>query len=261
MSKKFFDPTVMDKLRRGEKVCAAWNQLNSNISAEILAEAGFDAMIIDMEHAHTTLPELITMIQATKGTDCVPFVRIPWNDMVWCKHVLDTGVYGIHVPYVSNAAEAAQAVKYCKYPPMGVRGIAGTHRAVTYGIDKADYYPRANRDVMVIVAIENPEGVDSIRDILAVEGVDGIFIGPMDLATNMGHLADPSHPEVQAAIAKIEEAVIGSGKFLATLAPNFEAAKKFYDKGYGLVYIMSDAATLVKVAMDNVKGFRDYIGK
>jgi len=108
MSKKFFDPTVMDKLRRGEKVCAAWNQLNSNLSAEILAEAGFDALIIDMEHSHTTLPELITMIQATKGTDCVPFVRIPWNDMVWCKHVLDTGVYGIHVPYVSNAAEAAE---------------------------------------------------------------------------------------------------------------------------------------------------------
>lgn len=261
MSKKFFDSTVMDKLKRGEKVCAAWNQLGSNISAEILAEAGFDAIVFDMEHAHTTLPDLIAMIQATKGTDCIPVVRVPWNDMVWCKHVLDTGVYVIHVPYVSTAAEAAEAVKYCKYPPMGVRGIAGTHRAVTYGIHKADYYPRANRDVMVIVAIETPEGVENIREMIAVEGVDGIFIGPMDLATNMGHLADPSHPEVQAAIAKIEEAVIGSGKFLATLAPNFEAAKKFYDKGYGLVYMMSDAATLVKVAMDNVKGFRDYVGK
>lgn len=260
MSKTFFDTTVLDKLRRGEKVCAAWNQLGSNISAEILAEAGFDAIVFDMEHAHMTLPELISMIQATKGTDCVPFVRVPWNDMVWCKHVLDTGVYAIHVPYVSTKEEAENAVKYCKYPMQGVRGLAGSHRGVNYGMNKADYYPRANRDIMVIVAIETPAGVENIQQILEVEGVDGIFIGPMDLATSMGHLADPSQPEVQAAIKKIEDAVIPSNKFLATLAPNAEAAKKFYDKGYGLVYMMSDVGALVKAAQDNVKIFREYIG-
>lgn len=260
MSKKFFDTVILDKLRKGEKVCAAWNQLGSNISAEILAEAGFDAIVFDMEHAHVTLPQLIGMIQATKGTDCASIVRVPWNDMVWCKHVLDVGAYAIHVPYVSTKEEAAEAVKFCKYPPMGVRGIAGSHRAVNYGMCKEDYYPRANRDTMVIVAIETPQGVENIQDILNVEGVDGIFIGPMDLATNMGHLANPAHPEVQEAIRKIEEAVVPSEKFLATLAPNAEAAKKFYDKGYGLVYMMSDVGALVKTAQDNVKAFREYIG-
>ena len=235
------------------------NQLGSNISAEIIAEAGFDMMIIDMEHAHMTLPELITIIQATKGTDCVPIVRTPWNDMVWCKQILDTGAYGLHIPYVSTREEAENAVRYCKYPMQGVRGIAGSHRAVNYGMCKEDYYPRANRDVMVITAIETPLGVQNVKEIVEVEGVDGIFIGPMDLATSMGHLANPAHPEVQEAIRKIEEVVLPSNKFLATLAPNMEAAKKFYDKGYRLVYIMSDVGVLVKNAMDNVKAFKEYI--
>lgn len=261
MAKKFFDTTVLDKLRNGEKVCAAWNQLGSNLSAEILAEAGFEVLIIDMEHAHTTLPDLITMVQATKGTDCAPFVRVPWNDMVWCKQVLDTGVYGIHVPYVSTKEEAENAVKYCKYPMQGVRGIAGSHRAVNYGMSKEDYFPRANKDVMVIIAIETPKGVANIREIVSVEGVDGIFIGPMDLATSMGHLANPAHPEVQEAIRQIEEVVLPSDKFLATLAPNAEAAKKFYDKGYRLVYMMSDVGCLVKTAQDNVKAFKEYLEK
>lgn len=260
MGKKFFDTTILDRLRKGEKICAAWNQLNSCISAEIIAEAGFDMMVIDMEHSHTTLPEVISMIQATKGTDCVPIVRAPWNDMVWCKQILDTGAYGLHIPYVSTKEEAEAAVRYCKYPMQGVRGIAGSHRAVNYGMCKGDYYPRANRDVLVIVAIETPLGVKNVKEIAQVEGVDGIFIGPMDLATSMGHLANPAHPEVQEAIRQIEEVVLPSDKFLATLAPNAEAAKKFYDKGYGLVYIMSDVGVLVKNAQDNVKAFKEYIG-
>lgn len=259
MSKSFFDTTILEKLRNGGKVCAAWEQLNSPIAAEIIAEAGFDVMVIDMEHSHTTLPEVISMIQAAKGTDCVPFVRVPWNDIVWCKQVLDTGAYAIHVPYVQTKEEAEAAVRYCKYPMQGVRGIAAGHRAVNYGMKKADYYPRANRDVMVIVAIETPLGVENIHEIAAVEGVDGIFIGPMDLATSMGHLADPSHPEVQAAIRTIEEAVLPTGKFLGTVAPNAEAAKKLYDRGYGIVYLMSDVAAVVNTAQANVKAFREYM--
>lgn len=259
MSKQFFDTTILDKLRRGEKVSASWNQLGSNLSAEIIAEAGFDVQVIDMEHAHMTLPQLITLIQATKGTDCVPFVRVPWNDIVWCKQVLDTGAYGIHVPYVQTKEEAEAAVRYCKYPPMGVRGIAGSHRSVNYGMEKENYFPRANRDVMVIVAIETPLGVENIKEIASVEGVDGIFIGPMDLATSMGHLADPSHSEVQAAIKVIEDAVIGSGKFLGTVAANAAAAKKLYDRGYGIVYMMSDVGALVKAAKAEVQAFREYV--
>ena len=98
MSKCFFDPTIPNKLRNKEMVSAAWCHLGSNISAEIMAEAGFDALVVDLEHAQITLPGLVSLIQSMKGTDCIPIVRVPWNDMVWCKHVLDTGAYGIHDP-------------------------------------------------------------------------------------------------------------------------------------------------------------------
>lgn len=261
MSKRFFDTTVLQKLKNGGKVSAAWNQLGSNISAEILAEAGFDVLVIDMEHAHTTLPDVISMIQATKGTDCVPFIRVPWNDIVWCKQALDTGAYAIHVPYVQTKEEAEAAVSYCKYPLKGVRGIAMGHRAVNYGMRKAEYFPHANDEVLVIVAIETPLGVENIEQIVSVEGVDGIFIGPADLATSMGHLADPSHPEVQAAIKRIEEVVIPSGKFLGTVAANAEAAKKLYDRGYGIVYMMSDVAALAQRAQAEVKIFNEAYKK
>lgn len=257
MSKDFFDTTVLQKLRNGGKVSAAWNQLGSNISAEILAEAGFDVLVIDMEHAHTTLPDVISMIQATKGTNCVPFIRVPWNDIVWCKQALDTGAYAIHIPYVQTKEEAEAAVSYCKYPTKGVRGIAMGHRAVNYGMKKQEYFPHANEETMVIIAIETPLGVKNIKEIMSVDGVDGIFIGPADLATSMGHLADPSHPEVQAAIKEIEDAVIGSGKFLGTVAPNATAAKKLYDRGYGIVYMMSDVAALARVAKEEVKTFNE----
>ena len=257
MSKKFFDTTILHKLKNGEKISASWNQMGSNISAEVIAEAGFDVMVIDMEHAHTTLPDVISMIQATKGTDCVPFVRVPWNDIVWCKQVLDTGAYGIHVPYVQTKEEAEAAVRYCKYPMEGVRGIAMSHRAVNFGMNRSDYFPHANKEVVVIVAIETPLGVENIHEIAAVEGVDGIFIGPADLATSMGHLANPAHPEVQEAIRKIEEAVLPTGKFLGTVAANAEAAQKLYDRGYGIVYFMSDLGALVKAAMSEVQKFKE----
>jgi len=258
MSKSFFDNRVMAKLRNHEPVSAAWAQLGSNASAEILAEAGFDALIIDMEHAPIDLERLVSIIQATKGTECAPFVRAPWNDMVWFKRILDAGAYGIHVPYVSTREEAEYAVKSCKYPPLGWRGIAGSQRAVNYSLNKADYYQRANEDVLVIVAIETPKGVENIEEIASVEGVDGIFIGPADLSTCMGYLANPNVPEVQEAIAKIEAGAKKYGKFLGTVASNMEAAKELYDRGYSIVYFMSDVTAIASQAANQVKQFKEY---
>ncbi|MBR0597586.1 hypothetical protein KCX82_06865 [Clostridiales bacterium BAD-6] len=256
MSRNFFDHTIMNKLKHQEPVSAAWAQLGSNLSAEILAEAGFEVLVIDMEHAPIDMSTLITLIQATKGTDCVPFVRVPWNDMVWCKRVLDAGAYGIHIPYVSTKEEAEYAVKSCKYAPQGFRGIAGSQRAVNFSLNKSEYYERANQDILVMVAIETPEGVDNIDDIASVEGVDGIFIGPSDLSTSMGFLANPAAPEVQSAIRKIEEGTKKAGKFLGTIAPDIHTAKKLYARGYSLVYFMSDATDLAKLAATSVKEFQ-----
>ncbi len=260
MGKCFFDNTIMNKLRNKEKVCASWAQLGSNISSEILAEAGFDVIVIDMEHSQTSLPGVVSMIQGTKGTGCAPFVRAPWNDLVWCKQILDCGAYGIHIPYVSNREEAITAVKSCKYALEGYRGLATSQRAVNYGMNKEEYFERANRDIIIMVAIETREGVDKIEEIASVEGVDGIFIGPSDLATSLGYIGNPKNDEVQEAIRKVEAAVLKTDKFLGTIAPDFEAAKALYDRGYSIVYFMSDAGAVMKTASANVKAFRELYG-
>ena len=259
MKQLVFHSDVAQRLRSGGKVCAAWAQLGSNISAEIFAEAGFDMLVIDAEHAPTTLPGMISMMQAVKGTNCFPMVRTPWNDMVHIKQILDCGAMGLHIPYVSTREEAENAVRYSKYPMQGIRGIAGSQRAVCYGLDKADYYAHANSDIIVMIAIETPEGVKNIHDIVSVDGLDGIFIGPADLSTSMGYLANPSAPEVQKKIHEIEEAVIGSGKFLATVASGMEDAIAKYDRGYSLLYVMSDTSSLAAAASKTVQQFQEYL--
>lgn len=261
MGRSFLDASVMEKLRKHMPVPAAWAQLGSGLSAEILAEAGYEALLIDMEHAPWDMQSVITAMQACKGTDCAPFVRVPWNDMVWCKRVLDLGAYGLHIPYISCREEAEAAVRYCKYPTSGgLRGIASSQRAVNYGMRKAEYYGRADRDIIVMLAIESEAGVDNIDEIASVDGVDGIFIGPSDLSTNMGHIADPSFPDVQEAIAKVEEAAKRHGCFLGTIAADAASAQRFYEKGYSLVCFMSDAAGLAAAARRELETFKKLNG-
>ena len=145
--------TVKEKLEKGEKVLAAWCQAASNITTEVLADSGFDMLIIDCEHGPSDYQTLITQLQAMNGYPAVPFVRAPWNDFVQIKKILDTGVYGILVPYVETAAEARAAVAAVKYPPEGIRGVAGSTRAAHFGHDPLAYFTKANSEVMIIIAI------------------------------------------------------------------------------------------------------------
>jgi 2-dehydro-3-deoxyglucarate aldolase/4-hydroxy-2-oxoheptanedioate aldolase len=178
-----------EALRSGKKLSAAWLQAGSPVTAEILAEAGFDILLVDLEHGPGDIMTLVSQIQAMKGEKAVPFARASWNDMVQIKRILDAGANGIVVPYVCTAAEAEAAVRAAKFPPEGVRGIAGSPRAGHYGANSADYFETANRDVFVFIQIENPDGVANLDEILAVEGVDGIYLGPTDLATTHGSAA------------------------------------------------------------------------
>lgn len=248
---------VAERLRKCEKVSAAWAQLTSNMSAEILAEAGFDVIVPDMEHAPYTLQTLVSVLQAIKANDCFAMVRAPWNDAVLIKQILDCGAHGIHVPYVSTVEEAEYAVKCCKYPLMGIRGLASSQRATCYGMKKLEYFNKANAETVVMIAIETPEGVRNIDDLTSVDGVDGIFIGPSDLSTSMGYLFNPKVQEVQDAIRKVEKAALAKGKFLATIAPDIEAASKLYDRGYSMVYFMSDVSALANSAQTAVKRFKE----
>jgi len=248
---------VKRMLKDGKVTAGAWLQLTSPMSAEIMARAGFDWLIIDMEHAPGDYLNLASQIQAMGATDCVPLVRAPWNDPVAIKRILDAGAMGVLVPYVNSAAEAEDAVAACKYPPEGIRGVAGSPRAAYFGQNSMDYLKYANDEMLIIVAVETGEAVANIDGILATDGLDGIFIGPMDLATSMGHFGDPSHPEVQEAIALIEEKTATAGKFLGTVGGSWEQARKKYEKGYQLLMLMSDSVDLAKLAGQTFKSFSD----
>jgi len=246
-----FKNRVKKLLKEGKKTSGAWLQIASPFTAEIMGRAGFDWLLIDMEHGPGNILTLVSQLQAISGTDTCALVRTPWNDFVAIKRILDTGVHGLLIPYVNTREEAEAAVRACRYPPDGIRGVAGSPRAQGFG-------QNVNDEILLITAVETPEAVANLDQILTVEGVDGIFIGPMDLASNMGYLGQPGQPEVQDVIAGIEKKVFSAGKILATLAGSWEQAQILYERGYQMVMLMADGTSLAKLAATNVAQFKNY---
>jgi len=252
---------VKNKLKNGQKTIGGFLQTMSPVAAEIMAQAGFDWLIVDLEHTPGDFANLQAQLQAMNGSGVVPFARAPWNDMVAIKRILDTGVMGMLVPYVNTREEAEAAVAACKYPPQGVRGVAGSPRAAGYTGNTMPYLNSANEETIVMIAVETMEAVGNLDGILEVEGLDGIFIGPVDLASSMGYLGDPGQAEVQKTIARIERKVFASGKFLGTLAATWDKANACFEKGYQWMVVMQDGATLVKASRQAVSRFRDHYGE
>lgn len=246
------------RLLAGEKLSAAWSQTGSTVTAEILAQSGFDMIVVDCEHAPIDPPQLLPIIQAINGYDSMVMARAPWNDLVTIKRMLDCGLQGIHIPYVNNVEETVKAVRACKYPPLGNRGIAGSPRAAGFGANKGQYLQRANDELLVLVALETPEAVANLDAMLDVDYLDGIFIGPMDLSTTMGYFGTPSHPEVQKVIREVEKKVLSKGKLLATVGANAAASKELYERGYSYVIFASDVTTLRASVEGQVKDFNEY---
>ena len=172
----------------------------SPLSAECLARGGFDWILIDMEHAGGDILTLMSQCQAiaAAGTGAVPFVLVPWNDLVWIKRILDAGAYGLMIPYVNTKEEAVRAVQACKYPPQGFRGIAGSVRAAGYGRDTAQYLKRANDEIFVMLQVETPQAIENLEEIAKVPGVDALFIGPMDVDRSIGPIKRASTPGILA---------------------------------------------------------------
>ena len=187
-------------LRNGQQQIGLWSGLCSNIASEIIAGAGFDWVVIDTEHAPNEVPGLLSQLQAMSNGTAEPVVRCAWNDAVLIKRILDVGARSLLVPFVQNAEEARRAVAATRYPPLGIRGVSVASRANLYG-RVAGYHRVAHESACVLVQVETRAALGEIEGIASVEGVDGIFIGPSDLAADFGHLANPRHPEVQAAIA------------------------------------------------------------
>lgn len=230
-------------LREGRTQIGIWCALGSGTGAEILAHAGFDWVLIDTEHAPNELPGVLEQLRALQGGTASPVVRPAWNDPVILKRVLDVGAQTVLVPYVQNASEAERAVASTRYPPRGIRGVASLHRANAYGA-RRDYLTRAHEETCVLVQIETRAAATELEAIAAVDGIDGVFVGPSDLAASLGHLGESAHPEVQAVIADVCARARRAGKPAGILAPVEEDARRFLAMGFTFVAVGSDLSVL-----------------
>jgi 4-hydroxy-2-oxoheptanedioate aldolase len=242
-------------LREERPLLGFWNSIGAPAITEILADAGIDWILIDTEHAPNELPTVVHQLRALTGSASTPVVRPAWNDPVLIKRILDLGVQSLLIPYVQSAQEAARAVAATRYPPVGNRGVASVHRANRYG-RVTDYFTRANDQMCVIVQLETPTALDALESIATVDGLDGVFIGPSDLAASLGHPGDARHPDVRAAIDAACRRARAIRIPIGILAPLEEDAKHFLEIGFTFVAIGSDIVTLRRGVDGIVQQFR-----
>lgn len=232
-------------LREGRPQIGLWSSLASNVTTEVVAGAGFDFLVLDTEHAPNELPGVQSQLQAMVGGTAAPVVRPACNDTVLFKRLLDVGVQTFLVPMVQDADEARRAVAATRYPPAGVRGVSVGHRANRYGRVKS-YFERANEEICIHVQLETRGALRNLEAIAAVDGVDGLFIGPSDLAADLGHLGDYGHPEVRAAIEDAVARIRKAGKAAGILAPIEADARHWLERGATFVAVGSDLGLLAR---------------
>ena len=225
-----------------------WQALANGLTAEICAGAGFDWLMFDAEHGPNTLTTLLAQLQAVSAYPLEPIVRPPVGDPVIIKQYLDMGVRTLLIPMVDSAEQARRMVAATRFPPAGIRGVASaTSRAASFGTDP-NYLGAAHHDICVITQIESRAGLDQIEAIAAVDGVDGLFIGPADLAGSLGHLGNPAHPEVQAAIEGAIDRIRASGKPAGIFARDADQARAYMARGVAFVSVGTDVGLLAKGA-------------
>lgn len=221
-----------------------WLMSGAPSTAEAMGFCGFDFLVVDMEHVPVDVPQTIGLLRTIAGTPAVPLVRLPWNEQVMVKRVLDAGAQTLMLPFIQNGEEARRAVACTRYPPDGVRGVAAVHRASRFGRAEG-YLKRANAEICVILQLETPEAVARLPEIAAVPGVDALFVGPGDLSAAMGHLGDIANDEVQRALESAAEAAHAHGKPVGIVGPNPVMVRRFLDYGYDFAAIASDMAMMV----------------
>ncbi len=222
-----------------------WCTLASPTVAELLGGSGYDFLVLDCEHSPNDLNSILAQLQALAGTPTAAVVRPPVNDPVIFKRMLDIGVRNLLVPMVQSADEARAAVAAMRYPPLGIRGVAGSTRATGYG-RASDYFARIHDEQCLIVQVETRLAVDRIEEIAAVDGVDGIFIGPGDLSADMGLLGQPAHPDVRVAVLDAIRRVRKAGRFAGVLTPVEDFAKACLAEGAVFVSVGNDLSLLAR---------------
>ena len=221
----------------------SWIQIGHPAAAEVLARAGFDWACVDLEHGIIDLESTGEIFRAVAGFDCIPVARLPLNDPIWIHRVLDAGARGLIIPMVKTAAEAEAAVREAKYPPRGARGF-GYSRANLHGADFDSYIASANDEIAMVMQIEHKDAIANLDAILRVEGVDGVFIGPLDLSGSMGITGKLDHPQMVGALDKYRAACRAQKKSagMHIVRPSDASIRRALQEGY----------TMLALGLDNV---------
>lgn len=233
-----------------------WSTLSTAFAAEAVAGAGFDWLLLDTEHSPGNVLTVMAQLQALSGfPDLSPVVRPVTNDPVLIKRFLDVGAQSLLIPYVQSAEEAAAAVAAVRYPPKGVRGVSALTRATQFG-RIAQYVQNASDEICLLVQIETQAGLDALESIAEVEGIDGIFVGPGDLAASLGHIGALDHPDVVEAVEDAIRRIVACGKPAGILTGNPQFADRCIALGTSFTAVGVDVGLLARAADNLLKRFR-----
>ena len=226
-------------LKQGKVSIGTWLTMAHLSVAEILADAGYDWVMIETEHTAIDVSEVMGLIMAVEGRGAIPLVRLAGIDPIQAKAVLDAGAAGVMIPMVNSRADAEAAVKAVKYPPLGERGACGAQRGQGYGFgydNYIDYVREANANSLLMIQIEHIDAVNAIDDILSVSGIDGTFIGPYDLSMSMGLPGQLDHPDVEAAKQRVLDATKARGLSAGIHIVHPETTLEYLEASVGLGY-------------------------
>ena len=242
--------TAKEKWARGEVTFGAWLSIPSSFSAEVMAHQGFDWVCIDMQHGVIDYQVAVTMLQAIGSTDTIPFVRVPWNEFGIIGKVLDAGALGVIIPMVNSVAEARAAVAACRYFPLGSRSFGPTRASYYAG---TDYFLGANQQVACIPMIETKQAVERLDDILAVPGIDAVYVGPADLSITLGLPPGMDNGGAfEDARVRIAQTCVERG-VTAGIHANASLAEKHAAAGYRMITVSGDAAAIPMQAQADLK--------
>jgi 4-hydroxy-2-oxoheptanedioate aldolase len=234
-------------LAAGSAQIGLWGSIPSNYTAEVVGGAGFDWFLIDTEHTPADIENVLSQLQALAAYPTTPVVRLPWNDMVTIKRYLDLGVQNLLIPQITTVEEAKNAVAYARYPTAGMRGVAGSTRATRFGRIK-DYFRKADAEICILLQLESEEALKNLEAIAAIDGVDGIFIGPADLHASLGRLGDTAHEDVLPVIDDAIRRIVKAGKAPGILTASEENARRWLKLGATFVAVGADVGILARGA-------------
>lgn len=241
--------------RNNEQTIGCWLSLANTYSAEAIAKLGFDWVCIDLQHGIIDYTDLANMLPAISTTDATPLVRVPWNEPYEIMKVLDAGAYGVIVPMVNNREEAEQAVAACRYPPQGNRSF-GPIRAALYA--GKGYAQEANEQIACIAMIETQEGIEKVDEIASTPGLNGLYIGPADLALAMGLPVSGDQPQEEhlEMVKHIQSVAVRHSKAIGIHTSSLAYAQKYLELGFNFVTLGSESGHMMKNAAKELAAAR-----